>query len=71
MKGRYNGGRMTVDETIRPGRARLDRSADLAERLTERARFRIKVLGQLTPAEYSARLKIKGLPTRDVIVLQT
>ena len=44
MKGRYNGGRMTVYGTILPGSARLDRSAYLAERLTERARFRIKVL---------------------------
>ncbi|HQO27455.1 MAG TPA: hypothetical protein PKX21_00050 [Candidatus Pacearchaeota archaeon] len=35
---------MTVNETIRPDSARLYRSIDLAERLTERARFRIKVL---------------------------
>jgi len=30
-----------------------------------------QALGQMTPDEYSNRLKIKGLPTRDVIVLQT
>jgi len=30
-----------------------------------------EALGQLTPAEYSERLKIHGLPTRNVIVLQT
>jgi len=30
-----------------------------------------EALGQLTPAEYSARLKIHGLPTKNVIVLQT
>ncbi len=165
MRERCNEGRMTVDGSIRPGIARLCRSADLAERLTERACFWIKVLdwhrargqnisltarhfglgrsiphrwwqrfhragllglcdqsrqlqqnsyveishganerefcrqgnvcsslavmqqkiikwaeiwnyfrphqalSQLTPAEYSARLKIKGLPTRDIIIL--
>lgn len=30
-----------------------------------------EALGQLTPAEYSQRLRIHGLPTRNVIVLQT
>jgi transposase InsO family protein len=30
-----------------------------------------EALGQLTPAEYSNRIKIFGLPTRNVIVLQT
>jgi len=30
-----------------------------------------EALGQLTPAEYSNRLKIYGLPTKNVIVLQT
>ena len=30
-----------------------------------------EALGQLTPAEYSQRIKIHGLPTKNVIVLQT
>ena len=30
-----------------------------------------EALGQLTPAEYSQRIKLQGLPTRNVIVLQT
>ena len=30
-----------------------------------------EALGQLTPAEYSQRIKIYGLPTRNVVVLQT
>jgi len=30
-----------------------------------------EALGQLTPAEYSNKLKICGLPTKNVIVLQT
>ena len=30
-----------------------------------------EALGQLTPAEYSSKLKIFGLPTKNVIVLQT
>jgi len=30
-----------------------------------------EALGQLTPAEYSNKLKIYGLPTKNVIVLQT
>ncbi|MBI4836884.1 MAG: transposase [Candidatus Portnoybacteria bacterium] len=30
-----------------------------------------EALGQLTPAEYSQRIKMHGLPTKNVIVLQT
>ncbi len=30
-----------------------------------------EALGQLTPVEYSQRIKLQGLPTRNVIVLQT
>lgn len=30
-----------------------------------------EALGQLTPAEYSQKIKIQGLPTKNVIVLQT
>lgn len=30
-----------------------------------------EALGQLTPAEYSQRIKIQGLPTKNVVVLQT
>lgn len=44
MKGRYSGCRMTVYGTILPGAISIARSALLADKLTERAKFKIKVL---------------------------
>lgn len=44
MKGRYSGCRMTIYGTIVPGMAAIARSASLTDSLTERAKYRIKVL---------------------------
>ncbi len=44
MKGRYNGCRMTIYGTILPGAASIARSAALVNSLTERAKYKIKVL---------------------------
>ena len=44
MKGRYNGCRMTIYGTILPGAATIYRSAALVNSLTERAKYKIKVL---------------------------
>lgn len=44
MKGKYSGHRMTVYGTILPGAIRIARSALLTDKLTERARFKLKVL---------------------------
>lgn len=44
MKGKYNGCRMTIYGAILPGAASIARSTALAESLTERAKYRIKIL---------------------------
>lgn len=44
MKGRYNGCRMTIYGTILPGAASVVRSAVLGKVLTERAKYKIKVI---------------------------
>ncbi len=44
MKGKYNGCRMTIYGTILPGAAAIARSAVLVNALTERAKYKIKVL---------------------------
>ena len=44
MKGKYNGCRMTVYGTILPGAASIARSAALVNSLSERAKYKIKVL---------------------------
>ena len=44
MKGRYNGCRMTIYGTILPGAASIARSAALVNSLTERAKYKVKVL---------------------------
>lgn len=44
MKGRYNGCRMTIYGTILPGAISAARSAFLVDKLTERAKYKIKVL---------------------------
>ena len=44
MKGRYNGCRMTIYGTILPGAASIARSAALVNLLTERARYKVKIL---------------------------
>jgi len=44
MKGKYNGCRMTIYGTILPGALSIARSAFLTDKLTERARYKIKVL---------------------------
>ena len=44
MKGRYNGCRMTIYGTILPGAASIACSAALTEALTERAKYKIKIL---------------------------
>ena len=44
MKGRYNGCRMTIYGSLLPGAASIARSALLADSLTERAKYKIKVL---------------------------
>jgi len=44
MKGRYNGCRMTIYGTMLPGAATIACSAALVESLTERAKYKIKIL---------------------------
>ncbi len=44
MKGKYNGCHMTIYGSILPGAASIARSAFLADRLTERAKQRLKIL---------------------------
>ena len=44
MKGRYNGCRMTIYGTILPGARTIARSAALTDKLTERAKYKIKIL---------------------------
>lgn len=44
MKGKYNGCRMTIYGTILPGAASIARSAALVNSLTERAKYKIKIL---------------------------
>lgn len=44
MKGRYSGCRMTVYGSILPGAKSIARSAFLTDKLTERAKYKIKVL---------------------------
>ncbi len=44
MKGKYNGCRMTIYGTIIPGAASIARSATLVNSLTERAKYKIKIL---------------------------
>lgn len=44
MKGRYSGCRMTVYGTILPGAITIARSALLTDKLTERAKYKLKVL---------------------------
>jgi transposase len=44
MKGRYNGCRMTVYGTILPGAISIARPAALGESLTERAKYKMKIL---------------------------
>lgn len=44
MKGRYSGRHMTIYGSILPGAISIARSAALTDKLTERAKFKIKVL---------------------------
>jgi len=44
MKGRYSGRHMTIYGTILPGAISIARSALLTDKLTERAKYKIKVL---------------------------
>lgn len=44
MKGKYNGCRMTIYGTILPGAVSIARSAFLTDKLTERAKYRLKTL---------------------------
>lgn len=44
MKGRYAGSRMTIYGSLLPGAATIARSAALVHSLTERAKYRVKVL---------------------------
>jgi DNA invertase Pin-like site-specific DNA recombinase len=44
MKGKYNGCRMTIYGSILPGATSIARSAFLTDKLTERAKYKIKVL---------------------------
>ena len=44
MKGRYNGCRMTIYGSILPGAATIYRSAALVNSLTERAKYKIKII---------------------------
>ena len=44
MKGKYNGCHMTIYGSILPGAAAIARSAFLTDKLTERAKYKIKVL---------------------------
>jgi len=43
MKGKYNGRRMTIYGTILPGTIAIARSAFLTDKLTERAKQKIKI----------------------------
>ena len=44
MKGKYNGCRMTIYGTILPGAISIARSAFLTDKLTEQAKYKIKIL---------------------------
>ncbi len=44
MKGKYNGCRMTIYGAILPGAISIARSAFLTDKLTERAKYKIKIL---------------------------
>jgi len=44
MKGKYNGRRMTIYGTVLPGTIAIARSAFLTDKLTERAKYKIKIL---------------------------
>ena len=44
MKGRYSGRHMTIYGTILPGAITIARSSSLTDKLTERAKYKIKVL---------------------------
>ena len=44
MKGKYNGSHMTIYGSILPGTASIARSAFLTDKLTERAKYKIKIL---------------------------
>lgn len=44
MKGKYNGGRMTIYGSILPGAISIARSSFLTNKLTERAKYKITVL---------------------------
>ena len=44
MKGKYNGCRMTIYGTVLPGAIAIARSAFLTDKLTERAKYKIKAL---------------------------
>lgn len=44
MKGRYNGCHMTIYGTLLPGAASIARSAALVESLTERAKYKVRIL---------------------------
>ena len=44
MKGKYNGCRMTIYGTILPGAIAIARSAFLTDKLTERAKYKLKIL---------------------------
>ncbi|MFH1462699.1 MAG: DDE-type integrase/transposase/recombinase [bacterium] len=44
MKGKYNGSRMTIYGAILPGAISIARSAFLTDKLTERAKYKIKIL---------------------------
>ena len=44
MKGRYSGSHMTIYGSILPGTISIVRSSALTDKLTERAKFKIKVL---------------------------
>jgi transposase InsO family protein len=44
MKGKYNGCRMTIYGTILPGAISIARSAFLTDKLTERAKYKIRIL---------------------------
>lgn len=44
MKGKYNGRRMTIYGAILPGTIAIARSAFLTDKLTERAKYKIKIL---------------------------
>ena len=44
MKGKYSGRHMTIYGTILPGAISIARSSFLTDKLTERAKFKVKVL---------------------------